>query len=548
MGEDTDPNRLADADQIGVVEPPQPTAAPAGVPTVIVQTAPAPAVRRPPPSFRSPKVTQVAAVERMFPAQDEKIVVYRLRPDGPSDGAYVGTYAASELSGCVTIEQFLDKFVRPRLSDGYGDYVVKMVDALGATKKHSRFTLERPAEGGGGNGHYRDPLMATAADLLRDLAGSRGGATQQQIDELKRLLVAGGQPADANTRMILDRLDTLARSSPKEENVERMLLTKLLKRVEELSDKPAGPSVLPALSMTSPSADPGQIARDVAREFADAFRQQQQPQPQMTMADVVSLVEKMRPAPVPAAPDLMTQLGNVVTLMEKLGGGQRVAALEAKIEKLHEAVTQPNEQPSAIDTIKQVVEVAESLEALGARRVSRTDGSFGSYVRDIFTGIPDVAREIGTLVDKAKQREILATRRLLLQRQVQARTSQPSTQAPQEQPTTQATTQPAAPENPYPNDFGPHLDAIAAADTDVARIKTLFSAFQRLGREPDWKPYYDRTVALLRARDREAVGYANALLLNLSKTGRISDDQRMLIVKAIDRNFDAVVDRLFPSG
>lgn len=128
---------------------------------------------RQPKAPPKPKVPQTA-LGRMLPTASEQMSVHKRGPatqSGPGALSYCHVYPASDLTGYVTVEAFLAKYVVPTW--GYGEYVCRRLDAKGEVIAEQTYPMMAPigfasaASAISAQPVPADPILGAVADWLK---------------------------------------------------------------------------------------------------------------------------------------------------------------------------------------------------------------------------------------------------------------------------------------------------------------------------------------------------------------------------------------------
>jgi hypothetical protein len=523
----------------------------------VIFTQPAPRATRERVAKKDESTTsksQQTLIQRLFPTATEKIEVRKNRDVG--EPSFCGAYSMREVANASSIEEFLLRTVAPRFR--YGAYNVRVV----GPGQPQEFTvhLEEPID------EQREALRAQqsptqqALDLLRTTIERRGSTIDPdvavELEQMRRQLV--GSSGDSALIARLDAIERTIRNQPQGEDPVSKKLIEIFERQSATS--------LPAMPMPTPGPTATEIAeavRGAVRETVDAImarQPQQAPQkdPFDQLDKMTLMMERLRPPPPPPQgtdPKLERALEQIESL-RKENEDQRRTAMEdqitqtrAQVAELKQILTTPSEPEGPLEQVEKMASLMEAIEKLGARRARPGGGvqSAGEFLRDIVKDTPDIMREAGKLIDKARDRDVAAKARTeaardalreRTSRKANGGASRPASQtAPQQEP--------AEPKRPYPKGFEPHAEAIRSASSDGDRVRALFKAFEFLGRSDPWKPYFQQTMTLLRKRDRSALQFTDALLQNFKRSGVVTDTLRETINRALASKFDEIATALF---
>lgn len=474
-------------------------------------------------------------VNRLFPTTGDEVVIKKRVGDYPSyKTVFVGQYNSQDVAASKTLEAFLQRYIVPK--KGGGDYVVTLLSPGGNIKNEAVLSMEadEPVPAKLNTTNSEDKLLLELLDVLK--VKKAQGERNEVLEGIRQQLGLGQQGQTTNapneTRLILDKLDRLEKE--KEDSTEKLILTKLLTRM----DKENTPPQVPILPSMPPQQDVGQAVSSALEKVLDRFAQmhQNQQQNQMTLKDMLELMEKMKPPPLPPPvkeKSVFEQMMEFAQVKQTLFGDKdnQVELIKQQNENLKEElrdIKQTLKEPSdPLDQIKQVVELNDALEQLGKRRTGG-DGLV-PMIRDIFGGAASMAKETGKVLDKQRaiaqeQRKYLEQKQKTVQKQEQEQTKWP-----------------------YPEAFRPYFDNVKNANDDLSRIKSTLEAFQYLGENvKTWAPYYEKALSLAKDDYKDdTIKYVRAFLNNLAKTNELSPVQISTIVTAFERNWESLRAHLF---
>ena len=493
-------------------------------------------------------VVKPDSLSRLFPKAGEDIVVKkRTGESGNYRTVVVGQYSSQEVFASKTIEGFLLRHIVPK--KGGGTYVIALIGPDGSVKSETSYEMDseesplaRQVEAGGSvekdlwallgalknKSAVHDERSETVKVLQQAILNQANQNNQSQNNQNQN---PNNQSNEA-LKLVLDRLERLERKD--DDSAEKMILTKLLSRL----DKADQPVALPPLPPPAPVVDVGHAVSSALEKVLDRFGQMQanQQQNQMTIKDVFEMINITKPVPLPVPPKekgVFEQMMEFAQVKQTLFGDKdgQVEMLKQQNDHLKDElreVKQMLREPSdPLDQIKHVVELNDALEQLGRRR--RGGEGMASMVKDIFGGVTDMARETSKVLDK--QKALVQTNAKVQQQQVKSPVAPPA-----EKPTW-----------PYPAGFRSYFDEVKNANGDLSRISATIKAFKYLADTSlSWTPHYEKAYGLLKEDQQEkAITYLRAFLNNLGKTGEISATQISSILTAFERNWDAIRAQLF---
>lgn len=535
-------------------------------------------VRQPkaPPKPKAPQT----ALGRMLPTASEQMSVYKRGPatqSGPGALSYCHVYAASDLTGYVTVETFLAKYVVPTW--GYGEYLCRRLDAKGEVIAEQTYPMMAPigvaAQGQPGGvpqpgGHspqvHTDPIVGVVVDWLR---AQTTGQAAVPLPALPAQTPSGMDPGTYGLIRLLMERQQQQPSSALDEPMRRLMLS-ALERLEKVGNAPPPAPMLPALGSLTAAPDPGQIARDVAREVAREIAAQHAQPPldignlMKGIADLVKAGQPAAPAAQPVPVDPLAMLDRLGGLVEKFTGSSHKAVEELKdeIKELRTA----NAPPSLKEQLDVTVEAMEHMERIGKRRTGSGDGSFGALMSETARGIAEAinATKGAIEADTVRQAVVRGTATVSVppgygaaahiggpvvrpapQQLPPAQQTQPAPAATQAAPVPPtAPPSPAEPPPPYPDGFAPYLYGLQQATGTQGRVTATLTAFAFLGQFHPWKVYYVKAEELLLARNREAIEYLKAFLIHLHSRGDLREEQARAVVGDFESYWSLIVDRV----
>lgn len=445
----------------------------------------------------------VSQLAKMFPASAEKVVVrVRRLGDAPGTSTYVGAFNALDVQGYLNIEEFLRAALVPQW--GYGDYKVSLAAANGVETRTELYGMHPPVGGNNGNNNglfgslkdlvnmpnYGLPQSPVSGDPLAAAPNTVNTVNDGRLDRIERLLERQGQgpdPRDVLIKKLVDKLD----------DVDRKINT-------------AQPAP------TAPPVDVASIVMQVAAAMKPAA-----PAPDNSLEKLLLLVDRLVPKEQPKQTDPWDMLTKIGTIKKELFGdlAEQQKDLNRKLEAyMNQAPPDPIEEVERVQKMHQMIKSMVSSES--------DSGSFGSYIGQIFKGLPQVLDKARGIVDAQAR---IPPKTVIVQQQAQ--------------PQAKAAVDPNA--VPYPEGFEPYLTSVQSSNGAREYIESTLKAFEFLGKDPNWGKFYHAAYTLASKGDKKAIKYIDALLKHFEARGEIHETRKTAILSAITEHWDTILSVAF---